>query len=153
MCTSHVTGLQEALTPAIALSSWATNNIATGWNTNGQPGQNNKCCHLPYIIKTKQQQQAASALTKHACIQNKTDSLGNRIKITIYLMWNLWGRSQTSKCRDLEETGLSLDDGNHPAVGQLPSGWKHFQHFLLCEYWAAQVALCFKTYAPKKPFT
>lgn len=80
MCTNHATGLQEALTVATALSNWATNNIAKGWNKKGQPGQNNKCWRLPYILKTRKQQQAVSANSKqrgsdtHA-IQNKPDSL------------------------------------------------------------------------------
>lgn len=107
MCTSHVTGLQEALTPAIALSSWATNNIATGWNKNRSARAKQQMLPLALHNKNKKQQQAASAHSKHACIRNKTDSLSNRNKITIYLTWNLWGRSQTSKRRDLEKQGCT----------------------------------------------
>lgn len=128
MCTSHtshVTGLQQALTVATALSSWATNNIAKGWKKKSQTGQNNKYWCLHYILKTRKQQQAVSANSKqrgsntHA-IQNEPDSLGNYINTTIYFRWHSRGRNRMLKYRSLEGAGLCLDNGNHPVVEQCP---------------------------------
>lgn len=129
--TAHVTGLQEALTPAIALSSRATSSIARGENRRGQPGRNNKWCRSPWPRKTEQRQQAASAALKLRG-RDRSGCKAEQIPPAVTLALPSAsgdaqeGENQTLKRRDLEGAGLSLDDSNHPAGGQLPFRGRHF---------------------------